>query len=69
MEFFSPYEYIDNLTPLLPSDITPELYQFIMTTARPWPDRDSIYVGDNAIIVIFSENELNEFRKMIEKLY
>ena len=69
MDFFSPYEYIDKQTPLLPSDITPELYQFMMTIARPWPDKNSIYVGDNAIIVIFSENELNEFRKMIEKLY
>lgn len=68
VEFFSPYEYIDQITPLSPSDITPELHQFMMTTARPWPDKDSIYVGNNVIIVIFSQNELDEFRKMIEKL-
>ena len=68
MEFFSPYQYIDQITPLLPSDITPELHQFLITSARPWPDKNSIYVGDNAIIIIFSQNELDEFRKMIEKL-
>lgn len=68
IEFFSPYDYIDQITPLSPSDITPELHQFMMTTAHPWPDKDSIYVKNNVIIVIFSQNELDEFRKMIEKL-
>ena len=65
VEFYSPYHYIDQTTPLLPSDITPELHRFIIDSARPWPNKNSVYVKDNTIIVIFSENELHEFRKMI----
>ena len=68
-EFYSPFSYISDESNLIPADITPECYHFMMQEAHPWPHQNSIYVGDNAIIIIFAQNELDDFRKMIAKLY
>lgn len=68
-EFYSPYDYINHQEPLMPSDITSELRQFIMEKARPWPHENAVYIDDNVILVILAQNELDEFRKMIANLY
>jgi hypothetical protein len=68
-EFYSPYDYINHQMSLMPSDVTPELRRFIFAEARPWPHKNAIYIDDNVILVILAQNELDDFRKMIEKLY
>lgn len=69
LEFYSPYAYIDHQTPLLPSDITPEVYDFFMTQSRPWPHENSIYINPNILIVVYNQIGLNEFRNKIRQLY
>lgn len=68
-EFYSPYTYIDKETPLLPSDITPEVYQFFMYQARPWPHKNSVFVNNNIIIVIYNQAGLEDFQQKIKVLY
>lgn len=69
LEFYSPYTYIDRTTPLLPSDITPEVYDFFINQSRPWPHANAIYINQNIIIVIYNQIGLEEFRAKIRKLY
>ena len=67
IEFYSPFNYVDNKNEIYISDITPQLYTFMKDVAKPWPHQNSIYVDDKIIVVIYRQNELNEFVKQIQK--
>jgi len=69
LEFYMPYAYVDHELPLLPSDITPEVYEFFMNKARPWPDAHSVFVNDDIIIVVYHAGELDLFREKISILF
>lgn len=69
LEFYSPFSYIDHTLPLLPSDITPEVYRYFMEKARPFPDVNAVFVNTDIIIVIYNQAGLDDFRKKISMLY
>ncbi len=69
LEFYSPFEYIDHSSPLLPSDITPEVYRYFMEKARPFPHPEAVYVNKDIIIVVYNQAGLNDFREKIRTLY
>lgn len=69
MEFYSPFEYIDKETTILPADITPEVYDFFITQASPWPHENAVFVNKDIIIVIYNQVDLTEFRHKIRELY
>ena len=68
LEFFSPFKYADHNTPLLLSDITPDVKDFIKHKARPWPHRNAVYVDENIIIIILSEPELQILKEKLSQL-
>ena len=67
-EFYAPYEYIDRSLPLLPEDITPEVFDFFMNNARPWPHPNSLYINKNIIIVVYNQAGLEDFRHKLRLL-
>jgi hypothetical protein len=69
VEFFAAFDYIDHEKSLLNTDITPEVYDFIMHQAKPWPDVHSVFVNQNIIIVIYNLSTLNEFQQKLQRLY
>lgn len=69
LEFYSPFHYINHHTPLLISDITPEVYQYIMHDARPFPHSNAIFINKDIIIIVYNQTDLDEFRKKIQNLY
>ena len=69
VQFYSPYDYISTPSTILPSDITPEVYDFIINKAYPWPHKNSIYINNNIIIVIYTQTELNALKEKIKMLY
>lgn len=69
MEFYSPFSYIDHSTPLLPTDITPEVYDFFIHKARPWPHENAVYLNNDIIIIILNEAGLWEFQQKLRQLY
>lgn len=68
LEFFSPFKYADHNTPLLLSDITPDVKDFIKNKARPWPHKNAVYVDENIIIIILSEPELQILKEKLSQL-
>ena len=68
-QFYSPFTYIDTKTPLLISDITPELYRFIQEKAHPYPHRNSIWIDDKIIVVIYNRYGLDDFKNKLYNLY
>jgi hypothetical protein len=64
-EFYSPFSFIDKNVPLQITDITPDVYDFIMQEASPWPHQNSVYLNKDIILVIYNQVGLNEFRKKI----
>lgn len=67
-EFYAPYKYIDRSLPLLPEDITPEVFDFFMNNARPWPHPNSLYINKNIIIVVYNQAGLDDFRHKLRQL-
>ncbi|MBR2273888.1 MAG: hypothetical protein IJ864_03535 [Alphaproteobacteria bacterium] len=67
-EFYSPFNYIDHQTPLLPQDITPQVYNYINSIARPYPHPNCIFLNKDIILVIYNQDGLTEFRRKITKL-
>ena len=45
-----------------------ELYDFVMNKAKVWPDKNSVYISDNCIIVIFDEYRLDYLREKIKNV-
>ena len=45
-----------------------ELYDFVMNKAKVWPDKNSVYISDNCIIVIFDEDRLDYLREKIKNV-
>ena len=68
LEFYSPFDYIDRTLPLLPDDITPDVYDFFMNQARPWPHPNSVYVNSDIIIVVYNQAGLEDFRRRLQML-
>lgn len=68
-EFYSPYAYIDHSTTILPSDITPKVYDFFINESQPWPHTNSIYINNDIIIIVYNQIGLDEFRYKIRQLY
>ena len=69
LEFYSPFNYIDHTTSLSPDDITPDVYNFIIHEAKPWPHPNSIFIKDNVLLVVYNQIGLNEFQNKIKNLY
>ena len=69
VQFYSPYNYISSPSFILPSDITKEVYDFIMYEASPWPSNNSVLITNNIIVVIYNQFGLQEFRKKIKQIY
>lgn len=69
VQFYSPYNYISSPSFILPSDITKEVYDFIMYEASPWPSNNSVLITNNIIIIIYNQFGLQEFRKKIKQIY
>lgn len=69
LEFYSPFNYIDHTSSLMPEDITADIYHFIMYQAKPWPHSDSILINDKILLVIYNQAGLDEFRNKIKNLY
>lgn len=69
IEFYSPFAYIDHNSPLLPSDITPEVYNYFMNEARPFPHKNAIFINKDIIIIIYNQVGLDDFREKIRMLY
>lgn len=68
-EFYAPHEFINRNLPLLPEDITPEVYNFFMHDARPWPHPNAVFINNDIIIVVYNQNGLNDFRNKLHQLY
>lgn len=69
MEFYSPYAYIDHSMPLLPSDITPEIYRYFMEQAQPFPHKNAVFINKDIIIIVYNQAGLDDFRQKIRMLY
>ena len=68
LEFYAPFSYIDHQQYLLPSDITPEIYNFMMNEAAPWPHKNSLYIDDNTIFVIYNRYGLEELKSKLQSI-
>ena len=69
LEFYSPFNYINHKSTITPEDITPDIYNFFMHEAHPWPHPNSILINNDTLFVIFNQNGLNEFKNKIKNLY
>ena len=69
IEFYSPYKFINTPDVIIPSDITPEVKDFINNHARIWPEKNSIYINKNIIIIILNQIGLKKLRKDISYIY
>ncbi len=69
VQFYSPFNYIKNPSFILPSDITPDVYDFIINKALPWPHPNSIIVTKDAIIIILNYYGLNDLKNKLRQLY
>lgn len=43
-----------------------EIYDFLMNDAKAWPDKNSVFVSENCIVVVFDENRLNYLKEKIK---
>lgn len=69
IQFYSPFNYIQKPSVILPSDITPEVYDFIINKATPYPHPNSILVTNNIILVIYDKYGLNNLKYKVQQLY
>ena len=68
LEFYTPTTYIDHKLPLLPEDITPEVYDFFMHKAQPWPHPNSVYINQDIIIIVYNQIGLDDFKNILRTL-
>lgn len=68
LEFYTPTDYINHKLPLLPEDITPEVYEFFMKKAKPWPHPNSVYMNQDIIIIVYNQTGLDEFKNILRTL-
>ncbi len=68
LEFYTPTAYINHNLPLLPEDITPEVYDFFMQKAEPWPSPNAVYVNKDIIIIVYNQAGLNDFKNTLRTL-
>ena len=68
LEFYTPTAYINHKLPLLPEDITPEVYDFFMHKAQPWPHPNSVYVNQDIIIIVYNQIGLDDFKNILRTL-
>ena len=54
---------------IIPSDITPDVYDFLINQAQPWPHQNSIFIKNDFIIVIYHHQTLQEFKDKVRQLY
>ena len=69
LEFYSPFKYINHDITILPSDITPDVYDFFINHAQPWPHKNSIFIKNDFIIIIYHHQSLQEFKDKIIQLH
>ena len=74
-EYFNFYEknpYIDKMNwsdwcnPIKDDEIKTLDYDYILNKARPYPDKNSTFVDDNVIYIIFDWEELEKFKERIK---
>lgn len=68
VEFFPSSVNINHDTPLLPTDITPEVYDFYTTQARPWPHPTSVRIINDVIIIIYNNYGLEDFKHKLRQV-
>ena len=69
LEFNSSTQYISAKHTILPQDITKDVYDFIINQSRVWPEKNSIYIQDNIIIIILNSLGQDELKQKVKKLY
>ncbi len=52
---------------IVKNDMDKGIHDFILYKAQPYPNRNSIYINDDTIIVVMDENFLNEIKEEIKK--
>lgn len=65
LQLYSPFSYISPIATILNTDITADVYDFFINHARVWPDKNSIYIDKNMIIVIYDYIKLQDFKQKI----
>lgn len=68
LELYSPYEFINRQIPILPTDITQDVRQFILEQAQPYPHKNSIFINHDIIIVIYNQIGLTQLQEKIHAL-
>lgn len=68
-ELYSASDFIDHKMPILPEDITPEVHEFISKKAQPYPHKNSVFVSDNIIIIVYNQYGLDLLKEKIFELY
>lgn len=68
-ELYSTTDFIDHSMPILPEDITSEVYEFINNEARPYPHKNSVFVNDDIIIIVYNQYGLDLLKEKIYDLY
>lgn len=68
VEFYSPYNYINHGSVLSPEDITPEVYNFFMHQAKPWPHENAIFINHNTIFIILNTVDLDSFKAKLHHI-
>lgn len=69
LDLYSPFSYIDVQPNILTTDITPQLYDFIINRADIWPHSNSLYIDENIIITIYDRLSLQLFKQKIQNFY
>lgn len=68
IDFFPSTININHDIPLMPADITPDVHNFYMTQARPWPHPTSVRIINDVIIIIYNNYGLNDFKQKLQQL-
>ena len=68
VQFYLPYQYISKPSFILPTDITPEVQDFVKYKASPWPNENSIFINNDIIIIFLNHYGLNDFKQKLQQL-
>ncbi|MBR5598953.1 MAG: glucosyltransferase domain-containing protein [Alphaproteobacteria bacterium] len=68
LQFYSPFNFTSDIENLFISDITDSVQDYVNNRARIWPEKDSIYIDDNIILIVLTQNELNKLKIKVNNL-
>ena len=68
VQFYTQKDYLQTPSIITPSDITDEVFNFVMTKASPWPSENSIFINNNIIIIFYDQYGLDDFKSKLRQL-